>query len=145
MRLRLAVVAALSLVLFAGAAGAIVPPHVVSLKLEDATTDPSVAHMRIVVDQAAVKPGRIKFEAVNESKTLTHEVVVVRESGKLPFDAKHDRVKEHDIRRLGEISNLAPGKGGELTLNLGPGTYVMFCNEPGHYHDGMIAKLVVRP
>jgi uncharacterized cupredoxin-like copper-binding protein len=144
MRLRF-VAAALSAAFLAGAAGATVPPQVVSLKLEDATSDPSVAHMRIVADQAAVKPGRIKFEAVNESKTLTHEVVVVRDSGKLPFDAKHDRINEHDIRRLGEIPDLAPGKTGELTLNLGPGTYVMFCNEPGHYHDGMIAKLVVRP
>lgn len=145
MRLRTAVVTTPFLVLFAGAAGAVVPSQVVSLELQDATTDPSIGHMRIIVDQATVKPGRVRFEAVNESKTLTHEVIVVHQDGKLPFDARHDRVDEHDIRRLGEIPELTPGKTGELTLNLGPGTYVMFCNEPGHYHDGMVANLVVQP
>ena len=46
---------------------------------------------------------------------------------------------------LGEIADLAPGKTGELTLNLGPGTYMLLCDEPGHYKDGMAAKLVVAP
>ena len=136
---------ALSLLFFAGTSGAAVPAEAVSVKLQDSTTDPSIAHMRIAVEPTDLKPGRITFEAVNQSKSLTHEVVVVRKRGELPFDAKHDRVNEHDVRRLGEIADLAPGATGKLTLNLGPGTYVLFCNEPGHYKDGMIATVVVAP
>jgi uncharacterized cupredoxin-like copper-binding protein len=135
----------LPLLLFAAASAAATPAQVVGLKLQDSTVDPSIAHMRIAVDPAQVKPGRVTFEAVNESKSLVHEVVVVHKSGALPFDAKHDRVKESDVRRLGEIADLAPGATGKLTLNLGPGTYVLFCNEPGHYKDGMIARVVVAP
>lgn len=145
MRTRSAVILVLPLLLFAGASAAVIPAQVVGLKLQDSTVDPSIAHMRIAVEPAQIKPGRVTFEAVNESKSLKHEVVVVHKSGALPFDAKHDRVNEGDVRRLGEIADLAPGASGKLTLNLGPGTYVLFCNEPGHYKDGMIAKVVVAP
>jgi uncharacterized cupredoxin-like copper-binding protein len=119
------------------------PAQVVHLELQDGTTRSDVAHMRIVLDHATVKPGRVTFEAVNESKTLTHEVIFAHDGGKLPFDEKKDRVIEHDVRRIGEISDLEPGHSGRVTLNLGPGTYVLFCNEPGHFHDGMIARIVV--
>ena len=93
----------------------------------------------------AVVPAQVL--AVNESKALKHEVLVVRErgTGELPIDTQHDRVNEHAVRRLGEIAELAPGKTGKLTLNLGPGTYLLLCNEPGHYKDGMVATLVVAP
>jgi len=145
MRLRAALVTALSLLLPAAPSGAVVPAEVVAIKLQDATTDPSIAHMRIAIDRTKLKPGRITFQAVNQSKSLTHEVVVVHNRGELPFDAKHDQVNERDVRRLGEIADLAPGATGKLTLNLGPGTYELFCNEPGHYKDGMIATVVVAP
>ena len=88
-----------------------------------------------------------RFHAVNQSKNLVHEVIVARDDGanELPMDDKHTRVNERRVQRLGEIADLAPGKSGKLTLNLKPGTYVLFCNQPGHYHDGMSAKLTVVP
>jgi uncharacterized cupredoxin-like copper-binding protein len=103
--------------------------------------------MRITLDHLTLAPGRITFEAVNESKALTHEVVVLHDNGtgELPFDAQQDRVNEHAVRRLGEIADLAPGKTGKLTLNLGPGRYLLICNEVGHYKDGMFATLVIAP
>jgi len=61
------------------------------------------------------------------------------------MDAKHARVIESRVRRLGEIADLAPGKSGKLTLTLKSGTYVLFCNEPGHYQDGMFTRLTVAP
>ena len=144
---RLTAFAFCPLLLAAGVAGAVAPAQVVGVKLEDSSTDPAIAHMRIALDHATLAPGRVTFEAVNESKTLKHEVIVVRErgTGELPIDAQHDRVNEHAVRRLGEIADLAPGKTGKLTLNLGPGTYLLLCNEPGHYEDGGVAKLVIAP
>ena len=93
------------------------------------------------------KPGRVTFQAENQSKTLVHEVIVVRDDGAkdLPFDAKKSLVIENRIKRLGEIADLKPGKTGKLTLNLKPGTYVLICNQPGHYKDGMLAKVTVAP
>lgn len=54
-------------------------------------------------------------------------------------------MNEKRVKRLGEIADLKPGKTGKLTLNLKAGNYVLFCNQPGHYKDGMVAKLSVAP
>ena len=136
-----------ALFLAACVAGAGAPAQVLGVKLEDSSTDPAIAHMRITLDQATLAPGRVTFEATNESKAPKREVVVVsdRGTGELPIDTQHDRVNEHAVRRLGEIADLAPGKTGKLTLNLGPGTYLLLCNDPGHYKDGAVAKLVIGP
>jgi uncharacterized cupredoxin-like copper-binding protein len=71
-------------------------------------------------------------------------VVAVTAPGKaLPYDEKTQKVIESRIRRLGEIADLKPSAGGKLTLNLRPGTYLVICNQPGHYKAGMSATLTV--
>ena len=129
----------------AGAAGAATTAQTLGIKLQDPSTDSSIAHMRIVLDQETIKPGRVTLQATNQSKNLVHEVIIARDDGakELPMDAKRDRVIESRVRRLGEISDVAPGKTGKLTLNLTPGTYLLFCNQVGHYQDGMFTKLTV--
>lgn len=129
------------------AAGAAAPAQSLAIRLQDLSTDRSIAHMRIALDQQTIKPGRVTLHAENQSKTLVHEVIIGRDDGakKLPMDKEHARVIESRVRRLGEIADLAPGKSGDLTLNLSPGTYVLFCNQPGHYQDGMFTKLTVAP
>jgi len=123
------------------------PAQSLEIKLQDSTSEPSTAHMRIVLNQDSIRPGRVTFHAENQSKNLVHEVIIARDDGakELPMDAKHARVIESRVRRLGEIADLAPGKSGKLTLTLKPGTYVLFCNEPGHYQDGMFTRLTVAP
>jgi uncharacterized cupredoxin-like copper-binding protein len=131
----------------AGVAQAAAPVPTVELKLQDSSVDPAIAHMRIVATPQTVKPGRVTLHAINESKIQVHEVIVTRDDGTrpLPMDAKQDRVIEKRVHPLGEIGDLAPGKSGTLTVKLKPGTYVLFCNEPGHYHDGMATTLTVAP
>ena len=131
----------------AGWAAAAAPMQTVELRLQDASVDPAIAHMRIVATPQTVKPGRVTLHAMNESKIQKHEVIVTRDDGTkpLPMDAKTDRVVEKRVHPLGEISDLAPGKSGSLSLTLKAGTYVLFCNEPGHYHDGMATTLTVAP
>ena len=129
------------------AAGAAAPAQSLEIKLQDPSTDPSIVHMRVMLDQEKIKPGRVTFHAENQSNNLVHEVIIARDDGAkdLPMDAKHARVIENRVRRLVEIADLAPGKLGKLTLILKPGTYVLFCNQPGHYQDGMSTKLTVAP
>ena len=137
-----------SVLLVAGvAASAAVPTQSLGIKLQDPSTDPSIAHMRIVLEHGTIKPGRVTLHAENQSKNLVHEVIIARDDGakELPMDTKHARVVESRVQRLGEISDLAAGKSGSLTVNLKPGTYVLFCNQPGHYQEGMFAKLTVAP
>jgi uncharacterized cupredoxin-like copper-binding protein len=142
---RIAPTLCLTLLAAAGAVAAAAPNQTLGIKLQDSTTDPTITHMRMVLDHDKIQPGRVTLQAVNESKALVHEVVVVRDDGnkKLPFDPKHDRVIESRVHSLGEISDLKPGKTGKLTLDLKPGKYVLLCNEPAHYKDGMVATLTV--
>lgn len=130
-----------------GEAFAVAPAQSLEIKLQDPSTDPSIAHMRIVLDHESIKSGRVTLRAENQSRNLVHEVIIGRDDGakNLPMDAKNARVIESRVRRLGEIADVAPGKSGKLTLNLRPGTYVLFCNQPGHYNDGMFTKLTVAP
>jgi uncharacterized cupredoxin-like copper-binding protein len=138
---------ALLLLLLCGAANAAGPVQSLVIKLQDSSVDPALAHMRMVLDHDTLKPGRVTFEATNESKGLVHEVIVVRDKGvkELPYDAKMKVVVEKSIQHLGEISDLPPGKSGKLTLDLKAGTYLLICNQPGHYKDGMSAKVTVAP
>ena len=135
------------LLVAAGAVFAAAPAQSLGIKLQDSSTDPSIVHMRIVLDQGTIKPGRVTLHAENQSRNLVHEVIIARGDGaqELPMDAKRVRVIESRVRRLGEIADLAPGKSGKLTLDLKPGSYVLFCNQPGHYQDGMFATLTVAP
>jgi uncharacterized cupredoxin-like copper-binding protein len=128
-----------------GAAHAKAPAQSLAVELQDSTTDPKIAQMRMVLDHSTLHAGRVTLHAVNQSKSLVHEVVIARDDGgkALPFDSKLDRVVERRVHRLGEIADLKPGHSGTLTVDLQPGTYMLFCNQPGHYKDGMYAKLVV--
>ena len=121
-------------------------PQVVAITLQDASVDASKSGMAIKTDTAKVKAGRVTLDAVNLSKDLVHEVLVVPalpEGKELPYDVKTNTVVEKRVHSLGEISELKPGAHGKLTLNLKPGTYLLLCNQPGHYKSGMSTKLVV--
>jgi uncharacterized cupredoxin-like copper-binding protein len=137
---------AMALGMLASVAQGATSPQVVSITLQDPSVDPSKSGMWMKTDTTTVKAGRITFEAVNLSKDLVHEVLVVPAlpAGKeLPYDAKTDTVVEKRAHSRGEISELKPGARGKVTLNLKPGTYILLCNQPGHYKSGMSTKLVV--
>lgn len=121
---------------------------VVNALLQDPSTDPAIRSDRIVLHRRTVPAGRVTFHAVNQSKDLVHELLVVRpKPGQtaltLPYDEKKAEAVESRIDRLGEISDLRPGASGTMTLNLTPGSYILLCNQPGHYKGGMQTTLSV--
>ena len=123
-----------------------VAAQIVGVTLQDPSVDPSHSAIAITADTTKVKAGRVTLEAVNRSKDLVHEVLVVpapSDGTELPYDTKTGTVIEKRMHSLGEISELKPGARGKLTLNLKPGTYLLLCNQPGHYKSGMSTKLVV--
>jgi uncharacterized cupredoxin-like copper-binding protein len=131
---------ALSPIAYAAAA------QTVAITLQDPSVDSSNSGMVIKADATKVKAGRVTFEAVNRSKDLVHEVLVVpapADGTELPYDAKTSTIIEKRVHSLGEISELKPGARGKLTLNLKAGTYLLLCNQPGHYKAGMSTKVVV--
>jgi len=106
----------------------------------------TLADMAIKLSAASVPGGTVTF-AVTNSGTTTHELVVLQtttaQSALAPDPANPGTVLEPGF--LGKVANLAPRATGSLTLTLGPGSYVLICNEPAHYSAlGMHTAFSVR-
>jgi uncharacterized cupredoxin-like copper-binding protein len=121
-------------------------PSVVKIDMTDATVDASLKNMVMKADPQTVKAGPVTFEVSNSSKSLIHEMIVVSVSdpnSPLPYDDKANRVIESKIKHLGEASDLKPGTKKTLKLTLKPGSYLLICNQVGHYHQGMTTTFTV--
>jgi len=119
---------------------------VVKVTLRDATDDPNMKMMEMKADPQTIKAGPVSFEVTNESKSLVHEMIVVaiaQPGEALPYNDKKGEVLESKIKHLGEASDLPAGTKKTLKLNLKPGNYVLICNQPGHYHQGMTTAFTV--
>lgn len=135
-----------ALVLMAAAAQAATTD--VNVTLTDTTSVPPAQGMQIAANPGTIKAGTVRFHVVNQSKTVTHEMIVVRVKSPdetLPAMARADRIDEKKISHLGEVANLKPGKSGNLRLALKAGNYLLICNETGHFHQGMKTAFTVTP
>jgi uncharacterized cupredoxin-like copper-binding protein len=108
--------------------------------------DMSKATMGIDISPKTVEAGHVTFNVTNASKDTIHEMILApltSSSEKLPYIANENRVDEEKAGHLGEVSELDPGASGELGVTLKPGTYLVYCNIPGHFVAGMWATLKV--
>lgn len=109
--------------------------------------DMSMAMMKIDADKFAVPAGLVTFKVKNASAIMEHEMVVIpiaNMSTPLPYIDKEYRVDEDAAKAVGEVSETAPGKSGETTIELKPGLYALVCNIPGHYVAGMWRVIAVQ-
>lgn len=103
--------------------------------------------MGITVDKASVTAGEVTFDVTNTSQVMVHEMIlapVPAGTTALPWDDAEQGVDEEAAQAMGEVSERQPGEGGKLTMDLKPGTYILFCNVPGHFVDGMWAEITVQ-
>ena len=110
--------------------------------------DMSKASMGIKLSQTSIPAGEVTFQVTNTSKGTIHEMVVFpldKGETQLPINKDEERIDEDSAHDLGEVSEMDPGQSGALTLNLKPGKYVLLCNVPGHYMNGMWSILTVTP
>lgn len=94
------------------------------------------------------KAGPTTIEAPNEG-SVEHELVLFKTNmnpAKLPTEAgggvdeeKMDQIAEEG----GEVPDVEAGVTKSGKFDLKPGKYVMFCNLPGHYAQGMYGTLTV--
>ena len=113
-----------------------------------AMTNMSTGMMGITLDQPSVPAGTVTFAVSNASKDIIHEMIVslvAAGTTELPYLVDENRVDEEKAGHLGEVAELDPGKGGALTVDLTPGTYILYCNIPGHFIGGMWTLLTVTP
>jgi uncharacterized cupredoxin-like copper-binding protein len=97
---------------------------------------------------ATAKAGPTTIEAPNEG-SVEHELVLFKtnmDPAKLPTEANGE-VNEEKMDKIaegaGEIADVEAGQTKSGQFKLTPGKYVMFCNLPGHYAQGMYGTLTV--
>jgi uncharacterized cupredoxin-like copper-binding protein len=98
---------------------------------------------------ATAQAGKTTIEAPNEG-SVEHELVVFKTNmnpANLPTEANGEvdekKLEQEGAEELGEIEEVEPGETGSKEFNLTPGKYVMICNLPGHYAQGMYGSLTV--
>jgi uncharacterized cupredoxin-like copper-binding protein len=105
----------------------------------------TLGEFSVKTDTADVSAGKITF-AVRNDGAAKHELVVLESNdSNLAVDSTTGKAAEdkNGVKHVGEIDGLEAGKTKALTLDLPAGTYLLICNISGHYHLGMVAKLVV--
>lgn len=123
-------------------------PASVATEAGDATSSlvaVTLGEFTVKTDTAEVAPGKVTF-AVRNDGSAKHELVVLQSNDtNLQVDDKTGKASEEaaGVKHIGEIDGLDAGKTKALTLDLPAGTYLLICNIAGHYHLGMVAKLVV--
>jgi uncharacterized cupredoxin-like copper-binding protein len=119
----------------------------VGLNMGNPGADMSMATLKIDAAPQEVMAGPVIFKVKNTSSSMIHEMIVARvvdPKSLPPYDEASGRVDEEGLASLGEVPELDPGMSGSLSLDLEPGTYVLFCNLPGHYMAGMWSLITVR-
>lgn len=98
---------------------------------------------------ATAEAGPTVIEAPNEG-SVEHELVVFKSNmdpAKLPIEANGE-VNEEKMDKIaesaGEIADVEAGDTKTGNFELTPGKYVIFCNLPGHYAQGMYGTLTVK-
>jgi uncharacterized cupredoxin-like copper-binding protein len=98
----------------------------------------------VTLDETSAAAGPVAFEVENQGPS-THEFVVVKTDlapDALPTDENGDVDEEGDgITPVDELEDIEDGDSPTLEVDLEAGSYVVLCNLPGHYRQGMHAAL----
>ena len=99
----------------------------------------SLATYAISPSADTVNAGDVVFHITNDATDQVHEFVIVQTdlaASQLPVDANGD-VDEGQVTVVDEVEDLEPAAVHDLSVNLAAGHYVLMCNTPGHYKQGM--------
>lgn len=104
------------------------------------------ATMGITLDAATIPSGLVTFDITNDSGEFYHSLAlapVQDETRGLPYLADTRMLDEAALGTIARSKELRPHASGTLTVDLPPGTYILFCNIAGHYATGMWTLLTV--
>lgn len=89
-------------------------------------------------------PGQITFEVSNQGALAHNFVVFSTELAPDQLPVENAQVVESDaVEEAGRVEEFPAGSSESLTLELDAGAYVLVCNLPGHYEQGMRAAFLV--
>lgn len=102
-----------------------------------------LADFTIELSRDTVPAGRVTF-AVRSDGPSVHEIEIF--DGASPgqtLPVEQSVADTTGLELVDEVENLLPGSTNQLTVDLDPGTYLIICNLPTHYANGMWAILTV--
>lgn len=114
-------------------------------KGQDKGVNVDMTNFAFNLDKSEVPAGKITFHVKNAKDAVEHEMVVIKtdlDAAQLPTNADQT-VDESKLDSKGEVE-VEAGETKDLTVDLTPGHYVLLCNVPGHYAQGMVANFTVR-
>lgn len=98
----------------------------------------------VELDGDEVHAGDVTFQVTNHG-AAPHELAILKADAPADDLEVHDGVvHEDDYELVGKIQDIMPGAQKEATFHLEHGTYVLLCNLPGHYQQGMYTTLTVK-
>jgi uncharacterized cupredoxin-like copper-binding protein len=87
--------------------------------------------------------GAITFGIENDGPSV-HEFVVLRtDDAADALPVENGVIPEDQIDLVDEVEDIPPGTDTSLSVNLDAGAYVLVCNLPAHYEEGMFAAFTV--
>jgi caa(3)-type oxidase subunit IV len=100
---------------------------------------------QIRMSQNTAQAGPVTFHVINGADDMLHEFIIVKTDApaeELPTDMM-GRVDEDAVTIITAAEDIPPANSRNLTVNLDAGHYVMICNLPGHYLQGMRVDFTV--
>ncbi|MGQ0670232.1 MAG: cupredoxin domain-containing protein, partial [Actinomycetota bacterium] len=101
----------------------------------------------IALDSTSAEAGEVTFQVANEGPSI-HEFVVLKTDlaeDQLPADENGDvdEAGAPGIEVVDEIEDIEADATPSLAVELEAGSYVIICNLPGHYGNGMYTSFTV--
>ncbi len=132
----LVVVVAMAVVVGCGSPGSGESSRAVDVGLSDFVID---------LSKDLVSRGEVTFDLDNKGPSV-HEFLVFKTDlapSDLPTDGEGDVLESDTFAPIDEVEDIKVGSGDKLEVELGAGNYVVICNLPGRYRQGMRAGLTV--
>jgi uncharacterized cupredoxin-like copper-binding protein len=113
---------------------------------DDGGVGVTLADFTVTPDPTSASAGEVTFDVTNDADQI-HEFVVVQTDlapDALPTNEDGDVDEEGEgITPVDEIEDIAGGTEQSLTVDLDAGSYVLLCNLPTHYSEGMYSAFTV--
>ncbi len=116
-----------------------VGPETEGLAASGQVVDVREVSFRIRMSQTTAQAGPVTFHIVNGAGDMLHEFIIFQTDNpaeELPT-SMDGRVVEDAMTIVAAAEDIPPGYSRNITVNLAAGHYVMICNLPGHYEQGM--------
>lgn len=98
---------------------------------------------RIEADPGEVPSGRIEFRILNQGSMVHEMEVFAGATAGESLEVRNSVADTTGLTLVDEIEDILIGSALSLTVDLAPGAYLLLCNLPEHYANGMWTYVTV--